>query len=74
MAHNYNKPGWPFVLLDDNGFMGLYTSTGHLVEGNTRLRITDHCDSVTSYVATGFCNIVKDKEEMLKCIEEWKKS
>jgi len=64
MAHKYNQPGFPFVLLDEDGFMKFYTKDGHLVGGNIKLRITDSVDEPNIVVAICACNIVKDKEDM----------
>lgn len=70
MPHINNAKGRPFVLLDDNGYMQLYTHDGNLVAGNLFLRIQGSITEPSTCLAKFYVNIVKDKEEMLSIINE----
>jgi hypothetical protein len=58
----------PFVVMDDNGFMQLYTHEGHIVNCNVLLKVTDGVNDFPSVMGKFLCNIVGTKEEMIEFI------
>lgn len=73
MAHQFNQANQCFVVLDDSGYMNLYSQNGDLVGKNIWLRVTDSCDDCSFVIGKFTCNIVGTKEEMFKEIEQYKK-
>lgn len=67
--NNYLK-GVPYVVLDDDGFMQLYTATGVKVELNIWLRVQDSYDNIATVIAKFPCNIVGTKQQMEAHINE----
>jgi hypothetical protein len=65
MAHRNNIKGAPFIVLDDDGFMQLYTNCGQLVTHNEWVRLHDSTDEVSTAICKFLVNIVGSKEEMM---------
>lgn len=72
MAHKYNQKGNLFVVLDDDGYMSLYTKNGDMITKNIWQRVYDHAEDIPYVIAKFTCNIVGTKEEMLSEIERYK--
>lgn len=74
MAHRFNDYGRSFVVLDDDGYMSLYTADGHYIGANIFLRVQDHVDDTPSAIGKFAVNIVGTKEEMRSEIERLSKA
>lgn len=72
MAHRSNDLGRPFVVLDDDGYLQLYTHTGELVSHNLSIELQDEYNSAPTVVCKFVVNVAKDKEEMFSEIERLK--
>jgi hypothetical protein len=72
MAHQFNDNTSCYVVLDDDGYMSLYTPDGHLVSGNIFLRVQDSVCDKPYVIGKWVANIVSNKKEMFEEIEKYK--
>jgi hypothetical protein len=71
MASYFNSKGRPFILLDDNGEMKMYSAEGSEVSQSMWLRLKAGFDEVPTVLGFFMVNVVKDKDEMMKEIERY---
>ncbi len=72
MEHRKNSPGQPFVLIDLDGWLKLFTHDGKLVNNNLFIRLQDDVDAPTTAVCKFNVNIVADRAEMEAVIKRYK--
>jgi hypothetical protein len=64
--HKNNIIGYPYVVIDESGFLELYTHDGHKVNANIFIRVQDGFgDTYNTVIAKFPCNIVGSKAEMM---------
>lgn len=67
----HNVKGAVFAILNDQGVYDLYAPDGHPIKGlNQVIRITQNTNELDKIVIIGVVNVVKDKEEMNKIINQ----
>ncbi len=67
----HNVKGAVFAILNDKGAYELYAPDGHPIKGlNQTIRITQQVNDLDKIVIIGIVNVVKNKEEMSKIINQ----
>jgi hypothetical protein len=67
----YNIKGFPFVVLNEEGFYELFDRNGNKIDLPARvIRITQTAGEIDKIVIVSHANIVT-KEQMQKLINEW---
>lgn len=71
MNHNKNVKGQPYVCLDTDGYLQLYTDKGELVKGNLSITLDESFDAPIYANAKFKVNFAGSKLSMLTEIAEW---
>ena len=62
--HKFNAPGLPYVFMDEDGYLQMYSHKGDRVTCNYFLRLQDSISDPPTVIGKFKCNIVGSKEEM----------
>ena len=68
--HKSNLKGLSYVIMDEDGYLEMYSPKGDLVTNNIFLRLQDGVHESTTVIGKFRCNIVGSKEEMMQDIKE----
>ena len=67
--HKFNQPGLPYVIMDEDGYLQMYSHKGDRIAANYFLRLQDDLSAPPTVVGKFKCNIVGSKAEMMEEIQ-----
>jgi hypothetical protein len=70
--HRFNTPGLPYVFMDEDGYLQMYSHKGDRIICNQFLRLQDSISEPPTVIGKFRCNIVGSKQEMEQEIKEGK--
>lgn len=62
--HKFNQPGLPYVIMDEDGFLQMYSHKGDILRCNKFLRLQDNVSDPPTVIAKFRCNVVGSRKEM----------
>lgn len=62
--HKFNQPGLPYVIMDEDGYLQMYSHKGDRIICNQFLRLQDSISEPPTVIGKFRCNIVGSKQEM----------
>ena len=62
--HKFNHPGLPYVIMDEDGYLQMYSHKGDLIAVNYFLRLQDSVSEPPTVIGKFRCNVVGSRKEM----------